>query len=97
MLAQPFCFVSLQSGINEFNSLILLVVIDFDFILTPWNSGCYFLNKKDRRSGNAVHLRVNGIFIWSNWVLVFAHFKHSWISPFPFTIQLKLPCIAFYI
>lgn len=54
MLAQPFCFVSLQSGINEFNSLILLVVIDFDFILTPWNSGGYFPNKKDRRSGLSI-------------------------------------------
>ncbi|PZP30846.1 MAG: hypothetical protein DI594_14680, partial [Shewanella oneidensis] len=31
---------------------------------------------------NAVHLRVNGIFLWSNRKLVFAHFKDSWICPF---------------
>ena len=45
-MAQLFCLASLQSGINEFNSLILLVVIDFDFIGIPRVIGCYFPIKK---------------------------------------------------
>lgn len=32
MGAQVFCFASVQFDTTEFNSVILLVVIDFDFI-----------------------------------------------------------------